>query len=64
MIFGIDFIAKNKLNYCASSCVFKLKGQSEWEKDYAKVQSVQLCFPCKQMCVGFMYAPKVELCQA
>ena len=45
MIFGIDFIAKNELNYCASSCVFKWKGQSECEKGYAKVQSVQTLLP-------------------
>ena len=45
MIFGIDFIAKNELNYCASSRVFKWKGQSEWEKGYAKVQSVQTLLP-------------------
>ena len=45
MIFCIDLISKNKLNYCASSRVFKWKGQSEWEKGYAKVQSVQTLLP-------------------
>ena len=45
MIFGIDFIAKKELNYCASSRVFKCKGQSEWSKVYAKVQSVHMLLP-------------------
>ena len=41
IIFGIDFIEKHKLNYCASEKVFRWKGESDWGSGHLKVCSLQ-----------------------
>ena len=37
IIFGIDFIEKHKLNYCASEKVLRWKGESDWGSGHLKV---------------------------
>ena len=39
--FGIDFIKKQDLNYCASEKVFRWKGESDWGSGHLKVCSLQ-----------------------
>ena len=41
IIFGIDFIEKHELNYCASEKVFRWKGESDWGSGHLKVCSLQ-----------------------
>ena len=41
IIFGIDFIKKHELNYCASEKVFWWKGESYWGSGHLKVCSMQ-----------------------
>ena len=45
IIFGIDFIEKHELNYCASEKVFWWKGESDWGNDHLKVCSMQKLLP-------------------
>ena len=45
VIFGIDFIEKNELNYCASSKCFQWKGENDWGHGQLKVHKDQKFFP-------------------
>ena len=45
VIFGIDFIEKNELNYCASSKSFQWKGENDWGHGHLKVHRDQKLFP-------------------
>ena len=45
VIFGIDFIEKNELNYCASSKSFQWKGENDWSHGHLKVHKDQKLFP-------------------
>ena len=45
IIFGIDFIEKHELNYCASEKVFRWKGESDWGNGHLKVCSMQKLLP-------------------
>ena len=56
VIFGIDFIEKNELNYCASSKCFQWKGENDWGHGHLKAHKDQKLFPLSvNMC-------KVKLC--
>ena len=41
IIFGIDFIERHELNYCASEKVFRWKGESDWGNGHLKVCALQ-----------------------
>ena len=45
VIFGIDFIEKKELNYCASSKSFQWKGENDWGHGHLKVHRDQKLFP-------------------
>jgi len=40
VIFGIDFIEANELNFCPKTRSFRWKGQSEWQQGHLKVSAV------------------------
>ena len=53
VIFGIDFIEANELNFCPKNRTFRWKGQSEWQQGHLKISASSKLAP---MCVHFVKA--------